>query len=119
MDLSALYAMSFNRQDSGMDLEDVNISQAVADRPNVTDEVTEKPGEASSPELRDDHLRAAVARVPTAQDWTGPDDPGISPPLPYFKSTLLIQLAIENPLNWPMWTRCYHTIIPALYAFTV
>ncbi|MCJ1299993.1 hypothetical protein MMC08_002787 [Hypocenomyce scalaris] len=100
MDLSALYAISFSCQDSGMDLEDVNISKAVADRPNVTDEVTEKPGEASSPELRDDHLRAAVARIPTAQDWTGLDDP-------------------ENPMNWPMWTRCYHTIIPALYAFTV
>lgn len=36
----------------------------------------------------------------TAQDWTGPDDP-------------------ENPLNWPIWQRVYHTTVPALFGFTV
>ena len=41
-----------------------------------------------------------VTRAPTAQDWTGPDDP-------------------ENPINWPMSKRVYHTIIPGLFAFTM
>ena len=36
----------------------------------------------------------------TAQDWTGPDDP-------------------ENPMNWPLAQRIYHTTIPALFNFIV
>ena len=36
----------------------------------------------------------------TAQDWTGPDDP-------------------ENPINWPLWQRVYHTTVPGLFAFAV
>lgn len=31
-----------------------------------------------------------IAKATTAQDWSGPDDP-------------------ENPHNWPLWTRIYHT----------
>jgi hypothetical protein len=41
-----------------------------------------------------------VHRTVTAQDWTGPDDP-------------------ENPHNWPIWKRVWHTIPPALLAFIV
>ena len=42
----------------------------------------------------------SIARVVTALDWTGPDDP-------------------ENPRNWPLWQKIYHTIIPGLFAFVV
>lgn len=45
---------------------------------------------------KEDMLQRAV----TAQDWTGPDDP-------------------ENPLNWPLWQRIYHTTVPSLFAFAV
>ena len=41
---------------------------------------------------------STVHRVTTAQDWMGPDDP-------------------ENPHNWPLWKRTFHTIPPALFAF--
>jgi hypothetical protein len=41
-----------------------------------------------------------VRRTVTAQDWTGPDDP-------------------ENPHNWPIWKRIWHTVPPALLAFIV
>lgn len=44
--------------------------------------------------------RTPAVRTVTAQDWTGPDDP-------------------ENPHNWPMTQRIYHTIIPALFAFAM
>ena len=42
----------------------------------------------------------ALQRTVTAQDWIGPDDP-------------------ENPQNWPLWQRIYHTTVPALYGFVV
>ena len=42
----------------------------------------------------------ALGRTVTAQDWTGLDDP-------------------ENPMNWPLWKKVYHTIIPGLFAFIV
>ena len=41
-----------------------------------------------------------LAPIPTAQDWTGPNDP-------------------ENPMNWPLAQRIYHTTIPALFNFIV
>jgi hypothetical protein len=44
--------------------------------------------------------RTPAQRVMTAQDWTGPDDK-------------------ENPHNWPMWLRIYHTAVPGLFAFVV
>jgi hypothetical protein len=49
---------------------------------------------------RHDLEGAPVHRTVTAQDWTGPDDP-------------------ENPHNWSLWKRIWHTIPPALLAFTV
>ena len=42
----------------------------------------------------------AAQKVQTAQDWTGPDDP-------------------ENPINWPLWQRVHHTVIPGLQCFTM
>jgi hypothetical protein len=41
-----------------------------------------------------------ISRVVTAQDWTGPDDP-------------------ENPHNWPLFKRIWHTVQPALFGFAV
>ncbi|MCJ1415196.1 hypothetical protein MMC32_001527 [Xylographa parallela] len=41
-----------------------------------------------------------ITRTVTAQDWNGPDDP-------------------ENPMNWSMWSRVYHTSVPALLGFLV
>lgn len=46
------------------------------------------------------HSAPAVHRVVTAQDWTGPDDP-------------------ENPHNWPLWKRIWHTLPPGFFAFSV
>ena len=42
----------------------------------------------------------SITKTATAQDWTGPDDPG-------------------NPRNWPFAKKVYHTIIPGLFAFIV
>jgi hypothetical protein len=39
-------------------------------------------------------------RAVTAQDWTGPDDP-------------------ENPHNWSILKRCYHTALVGGFCFTV
>ena len=41
-----------------------------------------------------------LGRTVTAQDWTGPDDP-------------------ENPMNWALLKKVYHTVIPGLFAFIV
>ncbi|MCJ1482662.1 hypothetical protein MMC06_002828 [Schaereria dolodes] len=41
-----------------------------------------------------------ITRTVTAQDWTGPDDP-------------------ENPMNWSLASRIYHTTIPALMGLVV
>lgn len=41
-----------------------------------------------------------LQRTVTAQDWTGPDDP-------------------ENPTNWPLWQKVYHTTIPGVFGFAV
>lgn len=49
---------------------------------------------------KDDPEQHPVQRTVTAQDWTGPDDP-------------------ENPHNWSLLKRIYHTIPPALFGFVV
>ena len=41
-----------------------------------------------------------LQKTVTAQDWTGPDDP-------------------ENPHNWPLWQRVYHTTVPSLFGLAV
>ena len=50
--------------------------------------------------IEGDEAAKPVIRVKTAQDWDGPEDP-------------------ENPQNWPLWTKIYHTFIVGLMAFTV
>lgn len=44
------------------------------------------------PQHRGDGLQRSV----TAQEWNGPDDP-------------------ENPQNWPLWQRVYHTYVHSLH----
>ena len=39
-----------------------------------------------------------ISRIPTAQDWNGPNDP-------------------ENPQNWPSGKKAYHTVTVGLLAF--
>ena len=39
-----------------------------------------------------DNAKGGLQRAVTAQDWNGPDDP-------------------ENPHNWPLWQRVYHTYV--------
>jgi len=46
------------------------------------------------------HPSHVMGKTVTAQDWTGPDDP-------------------ENPHNWPMRKRAFHTVTPALFGFAV
>lgn len=43
---------------------------------------------------------SGLDRIVTAQDWTGPEDP-------------------ENPMNWPLWLKVYHTALPAIFAWIV
>ena len=54
---------------------------------------------ATSTSHRSKHGSPAQRAV-TAQDWTGPDDP-------------------ENPHNWPLWKRIYHTALVGVFCFTV
>ncbi|CAF9925029.1 MAG: hypothetical protein ALECFALPRED_002885 [Alectoria fallacina] len=73
----------------------------VEGKPNEPEDVAEK-GLGNSlddgPEIPD--KKEELTQTVTAQDWSGPDDP-------------------ENPHNWPMWLRIYHTIAPGLFAFAV
>jgi len=41
-----------------------------------------------------------ITNTATVHDWNGPEDP-------------------ENPMNWPLWQRIYHTTVPALFGFIV
>ena len=50
------------------------------------------------PDLLD--RKYVLQKTVTAQDWTGPDDP-------------------ENPYNWPLWQRIYHTTVPGLFGLAV
>lgn len=54
--------------------------------------------EAQHPAIDPSSKHAALTRTITAQDWTGPDDP-------------------ENPWNWQLWKKIYHTLIPAVMGF--
>lgn len=63
----------------------------------ATLETSTKPNTRISSETgKQDEVRKSM----TAHDWNGPDDP-------------------DNPRNWPLWQRVYHTTVPALFAFTV
>ena len=50
------------------------------------------------PDLPDS--KHVLQKTVTAQDWTGPDDP-------------------EDPHNWPLWQRIYHTTVPGLFGLAV
>ena len=81
--------------------DDGGVPSAVEGNPDDDVDVAEK-GIGTSldngPEIPD--KQGALQRTVTAQDWTGPDDP-------------------ENPLNWPLWQRIYHTTVPGLFGFAV
>jgi hypothetical protein len=51
-------------------------------------------------EAQNNHGATFISKVRTAQDWEGPDDP-------------------ENPLNWPIWKKVYHTTMVGLLCFTM
>jgi hypothetical protein len=67
--------------------------------PNQLDESRDMEKIATSNTSRSKHASPAQKTV-TAQDWTGPDD-------------------AENPWNWPLWKRLYHTALVGLFCFTV
>jgi len=46
------------------------------------------------------HGTALDRTITSAYDWTGPDDP-------------------DDPLNWTLGSKIYHTVIPGLQAFVV
>ena len=60
------------------------------------DSKTERPPTPDSAAM--DH--PVLTNAATAHDWNGPDDP-------------------ENPMNWSLWKRIYHTTVPALFGFIV
>lgn len=53
-----------------------------------------------SDRLAGSNHKDATPKGITAQDWTGPND-------------------LDNPLNWPLVRKIYHSCIPALLAFIV
>lgn len=63
------------------------------------DEILDIEKIATSNTTRSKHGSPATRAI-TAQDWTGPDDP-------------------ENPWNWPLWKRIYHTTVVGMFCFTV
>lgn len=91
---------SFEKSDNLKDLDGaVQSPERVRTRRRGDDETTadvdlEKEAERDVEDL------PPTTRVVTAQDWTGPDDP-------------------ENPQNWSILLRAYHTVPPALFAFVV
>ena len=61
----------------------------------------EKGEAAEAPtELQTTAQQSTMSNTVAALDWTSQDD-------------------TDNPLNWPMWQRVYHTTVPALLGFTV
>ena len=58
------------------------------------EKTTTKASQRTSRSGRSNHVPA------TAQDWDGEDDP-------------------DNPLNWPLPVKIYHTLVPALQCFTM
>jgi hypothetical protein len=67
--------------------------------PDQLDEARDIEQIATSATNRSKHGSPAQRAV-TAQDWTGPNDP-------------------ENPWNWPLWKRLYHTALVGVFCFTV
>ena len=55
---------------------------------------------ASNSDTPQNQTDMLVAKIQTAQDWDGPDDP-------------------EDPLNWPIWKKVYHTAMVGFLCFTM
>lgn len=73
-------------------------SPAVPERPIETD--LEKATTQHTQRTTTSRAGDPVQRVTTAQDWTGPDDP-------------------ENPFNWPLFKKVYHTTMVGFQCFTM
>jgi hypothetical protein len=80
-------------QISGMESR-LSLAIGVGSESDSEEERGAKDIEAGHPE------HTPVAKTVTAQDWTGPDDP-------------------ENPHNWPLKKRAWHTLQPALFGLAV
>ncbi len=61
-------------------------------QPNDSFEVVQHPTKGEKSPLDDVHVPQDYL------DWTGPDDP-------------------DNPHNWPVWKKIFHSAIPAIYSF--
>jgi len=61
---------------------------------------SDRVGNIEKTDERIDGATAPTTPAVTALDWTGPDDP-------------------DNPHNWSLSKRAYHTLTPALFGFTV
>jgi hypothetical protein len=51
-------------------------------------------------ETQQNHNAMPITKTRTAQDWDGPNDP-------------------EDPLNWPVWKKVYHTAMVGFLCFTM
>jgi hypothetical protein len=95
-------------QELGIKTSNLDLEKAGSGIRPVANEENKRYSSAASSsddeEAAHDHHRhdpeLAVKRVVTAQDWTGPDDP-------------------ENPHNWSLSKRMWHTMQPALFGFAV
>ena len=78
-------------------LEDLAIN---TERPEDHVNIAEKGLDIAQEPTSTSPEKYSLQKTVTAQDWTGPDDP-------------------ENPINWPLWQRVYHTTVPGLFGFAV
>lgn len=77
------------------------VTNAIEGRHNKTADVVGKGPETALADGSDIPEKEDALQINvTAHDWNGPDDP-------------------ENPLNWPLWQRIYHTTVPSLFGFAV
>lgn len=79
--------MAYSTHDAEKGLEDLNTSRAMADTPSITDESPEKSEAGSTPETLNVEVMGPATQVANVVDWTGPDDPGITPSLPTSKAS--------------------------------
>ena len=95
--------MGFNPQELELDematQSDSDSTLSLSSHPDQLDETRDIEKIATSNAQQSKHGSPAQRAV-TAQDWTGPDDP-------------------EDPHNWPLWKRIYHTALVGVFCFTV
>lgn len=70
-------------------------TSSASERPQVDEEKLSS--DLEIPQNRND---IPFTKIRTAQDWDGPDDP-------------------ENPMNWPVWKKVYHTTMVGFLCFTM